>query len=123
MNLMDGGSSDGHSKFFNSDTVQRSELEGKDSHLPARVFWGVTTSEDRGRICCLLKLGHAGLLGFQLLLLTCHHKCGVGRELQPQLGPENPERRKTPSRWWQGPPAPNFPQGDMAPRLAILSKE
>lgn len=63
MNLMGGGSSDGHGKFSNSDVVQRSELEGKDSHLPAHVFWGAIPSEDRGRVCCLLKLGHAGLLG------------------------------------------------------------
>lgn len=90
MNLMGGSSSDGHDKFSNSDTVQRSELEGKDSHLPAHVFWEATPSEDRGRMCSLLKLGIAGRLGFQMLLPTCHYKCGVERELQSQLEPVNP---------------------------------
>ena len=52
----------------------------------ASLFQGATPGEDRGRICCLLEPGEAGFLGFQMLLLTRHDRCGVEGQLQPQPG-------------------------------------
>lgn len=50
------------------------------------LFQGATPREDGGRICCLLEPGEAGFLGFQMLLLIRHDRCGVERQLQPQPG-------------------------------------